>query len=606
MKFGYQYLLIILVVAWISVNRSFAQEMTGELDIESLILDYPSPGIPFYHFQAQVQLPHASIIEVRAIVNGKELRSTDLYRSADALDLDYPPLTQRPPSGYGLSQDATMYENPMIVGWVAWEPGETYTIELQIRLKQEVVGSEDDEWISASVDVDAPEGPGGYDSDWARYKSIVLSETAGIDRNSEPVEVLLGFYPDEVTDLKREIRVVALDPEDHTLKEVPCQVYDIQSYEVEDDLAPDENGNPTRDIPLWFPTVSARVAFLADVKANTSQVYHIYYQNPNALSPVYKTNLSSMGELPGLFVDNGALQVHLHPKSGHLDQISLSSRPEVPLFHRLETNGAIHWNPEVYSPPRPWTHTSDWDPVPNIRLTSGPVKVVAEMWGPLRDIPEASASVRYQFYPDRPYFISSTTLRIDEPIWSLAVRNGEIVFRREMMTHAAWYDEVRGRVMTYEVTNMPDLTDIKIEADVPWITFYNEETGVGFAGINLQYANGGVENRPRLLNPYLYITGGPWIYWARALILPFLSSNMQQMFPAQKGSIFMEKWAFLMYETSPGTEPWAPVIDWDEHLKNPLRIHLMEEVDDRVSRSVHEVLVEDGKTGWENRDTKRK
>ena len=51
------------------------------------------------------------------------------------------------------------------------------------------------------------------------------------------------------------------------------------------------------------------------------------------------------------------------------------------------------------------------------------------------------------------------------------------------MTHAAWYDVIRNKVITYDVTDMPDLTDLKMEADVPWITFYNEKEKLGFAGI---------------------------------------------------------------------------------------------------------------------------
>lgn len=583
-----------------------AQNISGKLDIQSIELNYPSPAIPFYHFKVVVHLPQPSIIEVKAEVNGKILRSTDLYRSSDVLDLEYPPLTQRPPSGYGLSENATLYKNPTIVGWVSWEPGKSYTINVQVQIKKNLEGSGEDQWLSATTTLLAPYGPGGYASQWKSYKSVVLSETAGIDRNSEPVEVVLGFYPDEVNDLAREIRVVAIDPDDHTLVEVPSQVYDILEYHKEDDLAPDVEGNPSRDIPLWFPTVTARVAFLADVKAGRSQVYLIYYNNSEALSVSYQTPLKAEGNLPGLHIENELLDIFLHSKSGHLDQITLKSHPDVSLYHRLETNGAIHWNPEIYSPPRPWTHTSDWDPPPNVRMTSGPVKAVAEMWGPLRDISEVSSSVRYEFYPHRPYFISSTSLRIDKLIWSLAVRNGEVVFNRDMMTHAAWYDEIRNRVITYDITDMPDLMDIKMEADVPWVTFYNKNTGIGFAGINLEYANGGLENSPRLLNPYMYITGGPWIYWARALILPFLSSNMQQMIPAMKGNFFIEKWAYLMYEIDDGGEPYVPVLEWEKQLRHPLRIHLVEEVDDRVSRSVQEVLVGDGKTGWEDRETKKR
>jgi len=38
-------------------------------------------------------------------------------------------------------------------------------------------------------------------------------------------------------------------------------------------------------------------------------------------------------------------------------------------------------------------------------------------------------------------------------------------------------------------------------------------------------------------------------------------------------------------------------------LKNPLRIHLVEDVDHRVSRAVQEVYMDEGKSGWENRGT---
>jgi len=41
--------------------------------------------------------------------------------------------------------------------------------------------------------------------------------------------------------------------------------------------------------------------------------------------------------------------------------------------HRLETNGAVQWNPGVYSPPRPWIHASDWDPPPHYAEIRGPI-----------------------------------------------------------------------------------------------------------------------------------------------------------------------------------------------------------------------------------------
>ena len=54
-------------------------------------------------------------------------------------------------------------------------------------------------------------------------------------------------------------------------------------------------------------------------------------------------------------------------------------------------------------------------------------------------------------------------------------------------------------MIVYDVANMPELTDLYLEDDVPWITFYNEKTGIGFAAIHLNYSNAGIENTPRLL-----------------------------------------------------------------------------------------------------------
>jgi hypothetical protein len=576
-----------------------------ELIIRAIELDYPSPGIPFYHFKAELELPESSIIEVEAAVDGKVLRATEIRREDEVEDLSKPPLSERPPSGYSMSQDGTYYKNPHVIGWVKWQPGQTYSIRLSVRVKKSVHTSKEDVVLSAEKKVTAPMGVKVFDQAWPKYKSVVVSETAGIDRSDEPVEVLLAFYPDEAQHLTREIRVVVVDQRTHELREVVSQVYDIQKFLEEDDLAPDENGVPTREVPLWMPTITARVAFLANVPARSSQVFLVYYGNEDALAKLYETDLRIQGEQPGLYIENNQMSVVLHPESGHLDQITLKSKQGEPLFHRMETNGAIHWNPGIYVPPMAWTHTADWKPPANIHSVAGPVIATNEMWDHLRGVPEVDASVRYEFYPGMPYFISSTCMRINETVQCLALRNAEIVFKRELMTHAAWYDILRDSIITYNVSTMPDLTDIKMEADIPWITFFNKETGIGFAGIQLSYSNAGIESRTRLLNPFFYITGGPWIYWARGLSHPFLSSNMQQVVPALKGSVFSEKWAYLIYEIDKGKEPYAPVLEWQRRLKNPLRVQLVEEVDDRVSKTVVEIFMDEGRSGWEERETSK-
>jgi len=48
----------------------------------------------------------------------------------------------------------------------------------------------------------------------------------------------------------------------------------------------------------------------------------------------------------------------------------------------------MHWNPDIYVPPRPWTHTADWKPPTNIKTVSGPVIAKSEVWDFLREVPK--------------------------------------------------------------------------------------------------------------------------------------------------------------------------------------------------------------------------
>ncbi|HLF34163.1 MAG TPA: hypothetical protein VI583_07995, partial [Cyclobacteriaceae bacterium] len=69
------------------------------------------------------------------------------------------------------------------------------------------------------------------------------------------------------------------------------------------------------------------------------------------------------------------------------------------------------------------------------------------------------------------------------------------------------------------------------------------------------------------------------------------------------GNVFTEKWAYLIYEIGQGNEAWKPVLDWQKRLTQPLRIQLVEEVDERVSKTLQEIFMDEGKSGWEGRDT---
>ena len=96
-----------LLFNFIAIPGIAKEKINKELVIHELKLDYPCPAIPFYHFIAELELPHASIIEAEAVVNGKTLRFTDLHQAGEIAEMDRPVISHRPPSGYGLSQDGT-------------------------------------------------------------------------------------------------------------------------------------------------------------------------------------------------------------------------------------------------------------------------------------------------------------------------------------------------------------------------------------------------------------------------------------------------------------------------------------------------------------------
>ena len=82
------------------------------LKITGVEFNYPCPAIPYYYLKADLVLPSASMIEVELSVDGKPLRYTDLRPEHDPGDLLHPHVTNRPPSGSGLSQDNVVYQSP--------------------------------------------------------------------------------------------------------------------------------------------------------------------------------------------------------------------------------------------------------------------------------------------------------------------------------------------------------------------------------------------------------------------------------------------------------------------------------------------------------------
>lgn len=586
----------------------------------SSALQYPVPAFPYYHFRLDLKIPSASYLEYEVQVDGKTIRHLALKDAASPLDANRTLIQYRPSFADNAVRNNQKFTQPYLVGWLAWQGGKSYKVDVTLRVKNDFQPSSNDRVWKGTITLTAPAGAKTLDPAWKNFKSLVLTETEGVARVDEPIEQVLAFYGDEAQNLKNDLRVFAFDAATHALTEVPSQAYDLKTDVAQAD-ALDSSANAfsrnTWKVPIWVPTITARVAFQANVPAKASRIYFVCHNNPNAKAASYTSALSIQGPAPGLTFEkesgkvrgvpiqiaNDKLNIRLHPHSGVLDEVALKSNPKAPLFHKKETNGSIHWAPEAYPPPRPWTHTSDWMQ-PNFRSWSGPVVVTTLANAPLPVIPEVDAAVSYKLYPNLPYIISTTTTRVNEPLAVQAMRNGEVVFARELITHLAWFDVIENTVKTVELDKVPDLDEVLMEENTPWLSFFNPTTGIAFGGIQLESSVSGLEHQPRTVNPYLYCIVGPIVYWSRAMNFTFASSAPQLMVEVPKGTQLWEKWAYVLYEPK-GTDPHAAMKEWQRKLTHPLRVRLTEEVEGRVPTVGTEIYIDPSKTGWEGRKTLR-
>jgi len=564
---------------------------SNNLKIQQVEIAIPSPSIPYYHFKMKIDNKNQKPFRIKKIIaNGKEIHHYEMrdesWNKGDDKSFHF----SWPVFAIDLFGDF-VYKNPCLIGRLDWENGQKYNIEVTYSIK----GSDDEETITQEV---VAPGKGGYwNTKWKYYKSIVVSEDYGLDRKNEPVEFSLVFYPDQITDISKELRIVQIDKNGNT-KVLPSQVYNVQKYLKEDKA---RHGDDGKLRPFyWLPSVYAKVVVPISIEEKSNTVLLAFYGNPKAEKPEIKSNLKVTGEGLGLTIENEFYKVKLHPESGMLHEVTLKDKPELTLEHKLETNGAIHWNPGAYSPKRPWMHASDWNPPENFETISGPIMFTLHRKGHMPNMPEIALAITYKFFGNSPFILMSTALEIKKTIPLQALRNAEIVFNHKLIDKAAWQDPTSDDPIIINLDDVPNLTEIHLPLDVSWVSFINSKEKLGFAGIPLEYTNSSLNNEPFDYDPYMYITKGPWVYWTRVLVTPYMTQNIQQIIEVPEGNCYWEKWAWMPFELNSGDE-FEQLDDLQERLKHPLRIQLTDERDARV-RIPDEIYTDPTKTGWEEMD----
>jgi hypothetical protein len=526
--------------------------------VESCQFGYPTPRFPFYHIKAMVR-PESSHLNVHQFrVDGEETRDFQVFRG----------------NRERFDRVVEQGVRSVIVARVDWENGRSYALEISGK------STDGQDRTLVHRTGKAPSYGGYWDRDWKYYAGVVLAEKTGVPRYREPVHLTLSLYGDRIEG-PGEIRVLGIHPETGTATETPCQIYGFDRWSISKLIE--------EEAFRYQPTVTVDLVFLADVPALAQKVYLIFYGNPKAKTPSYETDLKMDKEATEVKIENDYYRMSLHDKSGLIDEITIKQGVNTTLAHHVESPGTLHWNPDCYSPPKTWSHTSEWNPPPHLAVTEGPVFVMRKYWGKLPfGVEGVFASVTYRFYAHNPYVVISTAMRVDEPMGVKVLRNGCFVFKRDLFDAFIWKDR-DGRIGRSDLAEAPSPPNPvrTIAADSPWMAFVNHELGFGFGGITLSYLNERFDQGlVRATEPCFHIMVGPWVTWARLLVNTFMTNNPQRLVQLPEGCLYMEKTAYLPFAFNRSEEKQYAVLErYHRILTTPLEVtgvHM--DTDQRVPR----------------------
>ena len=563
----------------LAANETAPAERTA---VKGPSFDRPTPEFPCHHLKvtlAKEAIAPGKVVSVS--VDGHVSRDARYFNTGMAL----------PGSTENGTVEGETYEGVIdgnrdfqIVAPVDWINGSKHAVKV-------VVANESGEEKTYEAEGTAS-GTGGYwSADWPHSVSLVLHETAGIQRRGEPVHAMLGLFADDITKPENEIRVVTYDPNHPAAGEdgyvvAPCQVTNVTVWRDERLLNSGERDAETGElVHRYDATTTVELVFFADVQQYEEKVYQVVYGNPNAEPLAFDTDLSvKRGEGLSQTITTDAFEFYLSVNSGAVEQVTIRGEGDpVLLEHKLETNGAVHWNPGFYSPPTPWVHVSDWE-TPIFDEINGPIMHRTRRYAPFPHMDTVNASISYEFYAGQPYVMMSSYMEVINDHFVMAARNGELVFNHAVLNEFVWKDPL-GSVQSLDIdsSRKHPIHALEIPAETPWMAFINRDQRVGFASVNLDFECGNKYGQPpSKAQPYFYVQNGPWIYWSRPLVYPFGGLNFTRMMPVRAGSYYSEQTAWVPFRFANGDDPFANIELLQRQLSHPLLVHEWMGTDDRT------------------------
>ncbi len=453
-----------------------------------------------------------------------------------------------------------------------WEGDKDY--EIQAALKNPETGKSF--WLQEKLK--SPSSQGYWNSQWKNYITLLISEENGYRRINYPVHATVGIL-NKYFHSPEEIRVVKATKEGRNISytEIPYQVYDIMPWADAKLLSIEESDESTgKPITRYHPTTTLSIAFQANLEPYEKASYLVFHNNPDAEKRSFESDLRVQGKGLAKTIENSFYKVVLDERSGMVTEIH-EKETGIKLEHKLETNGAIHWNPGVYSPPHMWSHCSDWENPPFSEVI-GPVFYSLRRTAPLPHLKDVTVSITYRFYKDSPFILMDSIMEIKKDLFVKALRNGEVVFNKEVFDKAA-YKTLTEKINVIDFAHSrmhPDHVEV-LRPDTPWIAFFSREKNIAFSSLFLDYSTTNLAGgEASLQQPYIYIQHGPWYYFSRAFVYSFGSNNQSRMLPVKKGSVYSAKTAWITFPFN--REGYFSYIDNTYNmLKYPLSV--MEEIE---------------------------
>jgi len=404
-------------------------------------------------------------------------------------------------------------------------------------------------------------------ADLPLLKTITVTEQAGSARVGWPV--LIGLLLDEkqFTDPQRDLALLRNgQPAPFQVMSVTAPVYTAENAAL-----------------MQGKTSSQRmveICFLADLDANGRQAFELRGKpGANVAQPAPAVALKTEGKDFGWTVDTGPVVFGIDPRTGQLSsyQPRLAGVDKVADF----AQGAIHWNPDTWTPPSQWAHTIDWNSAmperrPELTVWNGPLCFRTLRSGVMPFSNGTKVTISYTFFAGSPYVLESSRMEFTADTAVNAVRNNELVFRRGVHTHAVAADE-NGKVSVWQAHDENDFNHFygvvaSVGPDVPWLGLFHKRLGYGIAIVNQdRFTQSGAPGRKDLEGGYYYFNDYGEHGTGENAYLNFLYVSRPLMWnnlvPA--GTVFGEHSAFLPFKVGEEPDRFASVINWAAQLRQP-------------------------------------